>query len=384
MLIFFKALMFLWAEAIATACYTQNQSRLHTHHNKTPYELVHDKKPNLTFLRICGALCYFTNDSEDRGKLQLTFDIGIFVGYEPSRKGYRTYNKRTRRIMETIHVQFDELTEPMARVQLDTGLAPLFLMPGQISLRLVPNLVPATTYVPPTNKELEILFQSMFDEYLEPPHIERLVSPATSFLVPVISASTPSSTTVDQDVPSPSHSPSSSALQSPCSHHSVVAGSTSIEYNPLAHVDNDPFINVFALEPISEAPTSGDVSLAESTHVTQPHHHLRKWSKGHPLDNIIGNPSRPVSTRKQLVTDALWCFYNSVLSKVKPKNFKSAINEDCLFQAMQDEIHEFDRLQLWELVPRPDCVIIIALKSPHACLSSKEGSIWFKTGSPGV
>nr|GFA61385.1 retrovirus-related Pol polyprotein from transposon TNT 1-94 [Tanacetum cinerariifolium] len=84
--------------------------------------------------------------------------------------------------------------------------------------------------------------------------------------------------------------------------------------------------------------------------------------QGSPLDNVIGNPSRLVSTQKQLATDALWCLYSSVLSKIKPKNFKSAIIEDCWFQAMQDEIHEFDRLQVWELVPQPDCVMIIALK----------------------
>ncbi|GJV26303.1 retrovirus-related pol polyprotein from transposon TNT 1-94 [Tanacetum coccineum] len=159
-------------------------------------------------------------------------------------------------------------------------------------------------------------------------------------------AGTPSSTTIDQDAPSPSHSPSSSALQSPSSHQGVAAGSTIIEDNPFAPVDNNPFVNVFALEPSSEASSSGDVSSADSTHVSQPHHHLGKWSKDHPLDNVIGNPSRPVSTRKQLATDALWCLYNSVLSKVKPKNFKSAITKDCWFQAMQDEIHEFDRLQL--------------------------------------
>ncbi|GJW99114.1 retrovirus-related pol polyprotein from transposon TNT 1-94 [Tanacetum coccineum] len=63
-----------------------------------------------------------------------------------------------------------------------------------------------------------------------------------------------------------------------------------------------------------------------------------------------------------MATDALWCLYNSVLSKVEPKNFKSVITEDCWFQAMQDEIHEFDRLQVWELVPQPDCVMIIGLK----------------------
>ncbi|GKF01456.1 retrovirus-related pol polyprotein from transposon TNT 1-94 [Tanacetum coccineum] len=73
------------------------------------------------------------------------------------------------------------------------------------------------------------------------------------------------------------------------------------------------------------------------------------------MENIIGNPSPMVSTRKQLATDALWCLYNSVLSKVEPKNFKDVVNRDCWFEAIQEEIYEFDRLQMWELIPRPDC-----------------------------
>ncbi|GJZ33881.1 retrovirus-related pol polyprotein from transposon TNT 1-94 [Tanacetum coccineum] len=174
MLIFSKALMFLWEEAVATAYYTQNRSLIHTRHCKTPYELVHDKKPDLTFFRVFGALCYPINDSEDLGKLQLTADIGIFVSYAPSRKGYRIYNKRTRRSYQ---------------------------------IRFLRYLM-----YPPTNKELEILFQPMFDEYMEPPRVERPVSPALAVLVPVNSAGTPSSTTIDQDAPAPSHSPSSSAL----------------------------------------------------------------------------------------------------------------------------------------------------------------------------
>nr|GEZ64182.1 retrovirus-related Pol polyprotein from transposon TNT 1-94 [Tanacetum cinerariifolium] len=120
MLIFSKAPMFLWAEAVATVCYTQNRSLIHTHHNMTPYELVHNKKLDLTFFRVFGALCYPTNDNEDLRKLQPTADIRIFVGYAPSRRGYRIYNKRSRRIMETIHVQFDEMTEPMTPVYLST------------------------------------------------------------------------------------------------------------------------------------------------------------------------------------------------------------------------------------------------------------------------
>ncbi|GJZ22846.1 hypothetical protein Tco_0559885 [Tanacetum coccineum] len=171
----------------------------------------------------------------------------------------------------------------------------------------------------------------MFDEYLEPPRVERSISPAPVVPAPVTSAGTPSSTTIDQDAHSLSHSLSSSVLQSPSLHQGVAAEPTIIEANPFAPVDNNPFVNVFALEHSSEASSSGDVSSTESTYVTQTHEHLRKWTASHPIDNIIGNPSRPVSTRKQLATDALWCFYNSVLSKVEPKNFKSAATEDCWF-----------------------------------------------------
>nr|GFA68190.1 integrase, catalytic region, zinc finger, CCHC-type, peptidase aspartic, catalytic [Tanacetum cinerariifolium] len=75
-------------EVVATACYTQNRSLINTRHHKTPYEMVHNKKPELTFFRVFGARCYPTNDSEDLEKLQPTVDIGIFVGYVPRRKGY--------------------------------------------------------------------------------------------------------------------------------------------------------------------------------------------------------------------------------------------------------------------------------------------------------
>nr|GEY20417.1 hypothetical protein [Tanacetum cinerariifolium] len=149
-------------------------------------------------------------------------------------------------------------------------------MPGQISSRLIPNLVPAAPYVPPTNKELEILFQPMFDEYVEPPCVERPISPAPAVPVSVDSAGTPLSTSIDQDASSPSHSPSSLALQSPCLHQGVAADSTLMDENPFAPVDNDPFINIFALEPTSAVSSSGDTSLAEPTYVTQTLHHLRK------------------------------------------------------------------------------------------------------------
>ncbi|GKC71220.1 retrovirus-related pol polyprotein from transposon TNT 1-94, partial [Tanacetum coccineum] len=110
MLIYAKAPLFLWAEAVATACYTQNRSIIRLRHGKTPYELLHDKPPDLSFFHVFGALCYPTNDSENLGKLQPKADIGIFIGYAPTKKAFRIYNRHTRRITKTIHVDFDELT----------------------------------------------------------------------------------------------------------------------------------------------------------------------------------------------------------------------------------------------------------------------------------
>ncbi|GKF66694.1 hypothetical protein Tco_0193211, partial [Tanacetum coccineum] len=121
----------------------------------------------------------------------------------------------------------------------------------------------------------------MFNEYMEPPRIERPVSPALAVLVPVNSAGTPSSTTIDQYAPSPSHSPSSSAFQSPSLHKGVAVDSILMEDNPFDPVDNHPFINVFALEPSSKASSSGDLSSSESPYVSQTLHHLEKWSKDH-------------------------------------------------------------------------------------------------------
>ncbi|GJU87297.1 retrovirus-related pol polyprotein from transposon TNT 1-94 [Tanacetum coccineum] len=213
-----------------------------------------------------GALCNPINDSEDLGKLKATTDIGIFVGYAPNRKGYRIYNKRTQQIMETIHMQFDELTEKMAPVHISTGLEPILLTLGQISSGLVPDPVPVAPYVPPTNKDLEVLFQLMFDEYLEPPSAERPDPPTPAVQVLVVSAGTPSSTTIDQDELSTSYSPSSAVVQPPVSHQGVVVGPT-IEDNPFDQADNDPFVNVFAPEPSSVESSCGDASSGESTQI---------------------------------------------------------------------------------------------------------------------
>nr|GEZ39829.1 retrovirus-related Pol polyprotein from transposon TNT 1-94 [Tanacetum cinerariifolium] len=152
MLIYAKAPLFLWAEAVATACYTQNHSIVRLRYGKTPYELLHDKLLDLSFFHVFGALCYPANDSKNLEKLHPKADIGIFIGYAPTKKAFSIYNRLTRRIIETIHVNFDELTV-MAFEHSSLGPAPHEMTPATISSGLVPNPTSSTPFVPPSRTD---------------------------------------------------------------------------------------------------------------------------------------------------------------------------------------------------------------------------------------
>nr|GEV05050.1 retrovirus-related Pol polyprotein from transposon TNT 1-94 [Tanacetum cinerariifolium] len=161
------------------------------------------KLPDLSFFYVFGALCYPKNDSENLGKLQPKADIRIFIGYAPTKKAFRIYNRRTRRIMETIHVDFDELTA-MASEHHCSGPALNETTLGKISSGLVPTSSPSTSYVPPSRNDKDLLFQPMFDELLNPsPSVvnqtPEAIAPIAEVIPPgyVDSTGSPSPTTVE-------------------------------------------------------------------------------------------------------------------------------------------------------------------------------------------
>ncbi|GJT20052.1 retrovirus-related pol polyprotein from transposon TNT 1-94 [Tanacetum coccineum] len=210
---------------------------------------------------------------EDLGKFQAKADIGIFVGYAPSRKGYRIYNKRTRRLMETIHVTFDEMHQSMAHVHMSSGPEPIIMTPGQLNSGLAP-----------TDKELEMLFQPMFDEHLEQSRVNEPVPSATEINAQVVPPGTSLSTTIAQDAPSSSASSSTSDMHHPVRHQEITEEPTH-EDPPINHDVLHPSHNLVTGDPGSEQSSSGNVNY--------PPDHLRRWTKDHPLDNIVGNPSHP-------------------------------------------------------------------------------------------
>nr|GEZ72565.1 retrovirus-related Pol polyprotein from transposon TNT 1-94 [Tanacetum cinerariifolium] len=213
------------AEAMATACFTQNRSIIRLRHGKTPYELLHSKLPDLSFFHVFGALCYPTNDSEN--------------------------------------------------------------------LEIQSSVIPQD--VRDNNLDMEV-----------------------------------------------------------------------------AHIWNNPLFGV----PIPKVTSAQSSSTASPQSIVQTNHpiphHNSKWTKDHPLNNIIDQPSRPVSTRLQLHEQALFCYYGAFLTFVEPKTYKEALTQSCWIEAIQEELNEFKRLEVWELVPHPDKVMGINFEESFAPVARLE------------
>nr|GFC41805.1 retrovirus-related Pol polyprotein from transposon TNT 1-94 [Tanacetum cinerariifolium] len=235
MLIFSRAPLFLWTEAIATVCFTQNHSIIHRRFNKTPYKLINGRKPDISFLHVFDALCYPKNNREDIGKLGAKGDIGFFIG---------------------------------------------------LGLNLTYALSTITTQQP-YEGELDLLFEAMYDDYIggQPSTIAR--------------------TDVD-------------------------------ELNPNAMFDGNTFINLFANLSTSAAASSSHKNVDPSNMHTfyQPYPHEFQWTKDHPLEQVIGEPSRPVVTRNQLRSDGDMCMYALSVSSMKPKNVKEAMTDPAWIDSM--------------------------------------------------
>ncbi|GJR50888.1 retrovirus-related pol polyprotein from transposon TNT 1-94 [Tanacetum coccineum] len=260
---------------------------------------------------------------------------------------------------------FDELTAmPSEYNSSEPALHEMTL--ATISSGLIPNPPPSTPFIPPSRTDWDILFQPLFDESLNPPPSVDLPTPKVIALItkvvalePAESTGSPSSTTVDQDTPSASNSQTTPDTQSQVIPNYVEEENHDLDF---AHMNNDPFFGIPILEHESKASSFSDV-IPSVVHTAAPYfEHVTKWNKDHPSDNIIDELGRPVSIRLQLYEQALFCYYDAFLTSVEPKNYKDALTQACWIEAMQEELNEFERLEVWELVPRPDKVMVITLK----------------------
>ncbi|GKE95281.1 retrovirus-related pol polyprotein from transposon TNT 1-94, partial [Tanacetum coccineum] len=128
-----------------------------------------------------------------------------------------------------------------------------------------------------------------------------------------------------------------------------------------AKFDGNTLLTPYDAPNFAEAESSTitlDPSNMHEFHQVQPLTHI--WRKAHPLEQVISDPSKPVMTKKRLYTNSELCKYALTVSTVEPKNIKEAMSDHSWIESMQDELHQFKRLDIWELVLRPDGKNMIA------------------------
>ncbi|GJR80105.1 hypothetical protein Tco_0746815 [Tanacetum coccineum] len=183
------------------------------------------------------------------------------------------------------------------------------LLDTSVQFKTCTNPVSPTPYVLPSKKDYVILFQPLFDEYFSPPPCS--VSPdlvVVTALRAIDLVSSTSSTTIDQDVPSASTSPTNQEIQSQVIHQGV---EEQIYRHQNAQFHNAPLLHNLSPDPSSEVTTLQGVIPSNLHHLNQSFYTITKLTKNHPLENVINDPSRPVSTRSQLQEHAIWCYFDA-------------------------------------------------------------------------
>nr|GEV15253.1 hypothetical protein [Tanacetum cinerariifolium] len=317
-----KVPLFFWTEAIATACFTQNRSLIIPRHEKTPYHIINDWKPS------------------EKG------DACIFVGYSTQSRAYKVFNKRTRVIVETIYVNFDELpqmaldhvsSDPVPQCQ-RTTLEHDSLSPG---LQCQENITQADRTVT-TSNEMDLLFIPMFDELLS--GSSQVVAKSSA----VTTADAPNQHQQQHTTPLNTQRTTKPTCQVLTQAPTV----TSIEninqaemIAENAQVENDEFINIFCTPVQDKGETSSRHVDSSNMHTFYQHHPSKhRWTKDHPLEQVIRNPSQSVRTRRQLESNGEICMFAFTVSRTEPKNIIEAMADSAWIESMQEELHQFDRL----------------------------------------
>nr|GEX34710.1 retrovirus-related Pol polyprotein from transposon TNT 1-94 [Tanacetum cinerariifolium] len=242
-------------------------------------------------------------------------DLCILVGYSNQSKGYRVYNKRTRMIVESIHIRFDEIKE-VSETSVANDTAGLVPQRQNASDYDNSNPVPqrqdvsssADAHVP-SQQELDLLFGPLYDKFFNAGSNLKDTQPTTNI--------------------KPTSAPST-----PIYVHAEENNDNQAEKE---HLPDDEFTNPLC------APT-------------------QEFPNTNPLEQVRGNPSRPVQIRRQLATDSEMCIFALTVSTTEPKKIKEAMADSAWIEAMQEELHQFDRHRVWELVDKPFGKTVIRLK----------------------
>ncbi|KAI3720023.1 hypothetical protein L6452_20930 [Arctium lappa] len=375
--------LFLWAEAVSTACHTQNRSMIHRRFKKTPYALINNRTPTIKYFHVFGCTCYVLNDRENLNKFSAKADEGIFVGYSSTSSAYRVYLKKSKTVIESVNVTFDEemASEHISSEPVITGV----LASGPTSPGPAPqeNKSDGASSSTSNLSDLDLLFELFYDEFLgsKLPNsvvVDRIEDSMTTH--PTTSdISTEFGSPIQQEVPVQNPTPTVEVVTNNA--ETEVADSVGCTVGTDQQIDQVVPTSTSATTASTEAPvnsetsegdTSGFLDVDNDQHASNPLPHEHKWTKEHLIHQIIGDPSAPVQTRS--ATSNL-CMYESFLSKIEPTRVSEALADSDWVTAMQDELNQFEALKVWRLVPKPQGKTIIGTKWVFKNKKDEDGTV---------
>nr|GFB48589.1 hypothetical protein [Tanacetum cinerariifolium] len=332
-----KVPLFFWAEAIATACFTQNHSLVIPRHEKIAYHIINDRKPSVKFFYIFGSVCYIVRDGENLDKMK--------------EKAHNSSDPApTCQSMASVQISSDPVPECQTM-----ALEPGSLSPG----RNCQENVSHGDKTGITSNELDLLFSLMFDELLN--ETTKVVSKSSA-----VSNADAQNQRQKPTTPLNNHTTPEPTCQNSPITTSIISSENINQAEPHAKNDevaDDEFINIFSTPVQDKGETSSRHVDSSNMHTFyQRYPSEQRWTKDHPLEQVIGNPSQSVRTRRQLESDAEICMLALIVSRTEPKNIKEAMADSAWIESMYEELHQFDRLDVWELVDRPLCTNVINLK----------------------
>ncbi|KAJ9541906.1 hypothetical protein OSB04_028412 [Centaurea solstitialis] len=346
---------YLWAEAVTTACYTQNRSIIHRRFGKTPYHLLFGRIPNIDYFKVFGCPCFVLNETENRGKFGPKSDEMIFVGYSDCSVAYRVFNKKSRVVYESVNVRFDAFVELSSIVSSNADAVSNNVVFTDASSS-------TTTFIDPpaTSNELDSLFEYFYDDLYgtnRTSSSDAGISSTPSSSATPSSEVSPTSSVPFQDLPSLESSPSSSPIVMD-SHHLDTTVDDQVQSSSHDIYNNDLLPD--GHEPLTTQPAStNDVYESSSVNDETPLPHIAKWTKAHPIDLIIGDPTSSVQTRAATANE---CNFSVFLSNIEPTRVSDALQDSDWVTAMQEELNQFEALKVWRLVKLPESKSVIDTK----------------------
>ncbi|KAJ9538987.1 hypothetical protein OSB04_031720 [Centaurea solstitialis] len=328
---------YLWAEAVNTACYTQNRSIIHRRFGQTPYHILFGRIPSVGHFRVFGCKCFVLNETENRGKFGPKSNELVFVGYSESSISYRVLNRQTRIITESINVHFDPITE----------------LSSDISSSSVTNVVvnadsisqgPSGSSASSNASYLDFLFQSVYDDFSNTSTsstgsaLDSLSLPSSSNSE--LSSSTQNEPDLSESVDTQSSDTSSLLSDSP---PTSIQATSDVQDIPSASSDEIPVTipSDISYEPSTTVP----VDIIEPTSVNDqtPLPHTVKWTRNHPIELIIGDPTSTVKTRAATANE---CNFSVFLTDTEPTRVSDALQDSDWVTAMQEELNQFSALKV--------------------------------------